>query len=429
MRTIFVIFLLPLVCFAKEITYDELVKVALVNSTAIKLKSNDVQIEEANMRLLQSKKYPQFSLAYNSEYYKNLDETSQSISAGDKLVNSSVSYKNSLGLSLLYDLYDFGAKDEQLKAQKQEINIKTLELCTEETKIKEEILKYYSGGLGASYDKQYLQQIRMVTKQIYEYKKRLFDSGMVSFVDVSNDAIRLIDLENKIDNANKEYQINITALDKLSYGFVKTDDILSPFDVQQLGSIVVDATYHQSYIAQQYKHKLAQKEYEKNSFRNSNFPQLSFSSNYYFYGSDQEHFKDGIYDIKDNSYNIALAIRVNLFEGFKYKNQLDKFELEIKKIYLEDSLAKENYDKEIAIIKQNITQLATLIQGAQKSLIQTKELQNTKIRLKENGEVDMIVKLQSEVDSLEKELSYHHQKISFDAEQIRLIIKYNLCNN
>lgn len=212
-----------LVClnaYSLELSYDDIVAHTLNQSTSLKYKQTEKDIENANLELLYSKLYPQLSMIYSADNYENLDKSQQTVSVGDKLVNSSVKYKNSLGLNLSYELYDFGAKDEQIKAQKQEIIIKQSEKCAQELKIKEEILKHYTNAINAKYDKDSLIQSRNFIKQIYEYKKRLFNSGTISLVEVSNESMKLIDFENKIDEANKEYQTSLVALSHISYNFV-----------------------------------------------------------------------------------------------------------------------------------------------------------------------------------------------------------------
>lgn len=419
--------LICLNAYSLELSYDDIVTYTLNNATSLKYKQTEKDIENANLELLYSKLYPQLSMLYSADNYESLDEQRQNVSVGDKLVNSSVKYKNSLGLNLSYELYDFGVKDEQIKAQKQEITIKQLEECAQELKIKEEILKHYTNAINAKYDKDYLTQSRSFVKQIYEYKKRLFDSGNISLVEVSNESMRLIDFENRIDEANKEYQTSLVALSHISYNFVDPlKTILLPLESKNEFK-KEKISYDESYLAEQYRLKLIQKQHERKSFLFSNLPQVGLSSNYYLYGADDEHYRASTQDIRRNSYSIGLSVRVNLFEGFKYSNQMNKFDLETQKIFLEDTMAKEDFEKEIETSQENIQQLNNLLLGNNKNLEESKKMVATKIRLNENGELDTISKLQSVLDLLDKELITKHKQTSLSMEQIKLNIRKGIC--
>lgn len=423
---LFIIFIC-LNTYPSEVSYDDIVSHTLSQATSLKYKQTEKEIEDANLELLYSKLYPQLSLIYSIDDYESLDKQRQSISVGDKLVNSSVKYKNSLGLNLYYELYDFGAKDEQIKAQKKEINIKKFEQCSQELKIKEEILKYYANALNAKYDKDYLAQSRSLVKQIYEYKKRLLNSGNISLVEVSNESMRLIDFENKIEEANKEYQTNILFLNHISYNYVNLQNSsLLPLTLKN-GYKKENIFYEDSYLAEQYKQKILQKEYEKNSFLMTNLPQIGLSTNYYLYGADDDSFKISTDDIRRNSYSIGISVRLILFEGFKYFHQMDKYNLEMRKISLEDAMAKEDFEKEVETSQKNVEQLSRLIDVNNKNLFESKEMLSVKTRLNDSGEIDTISKIQTNIDLLDKELALKHKEISLASEQIKLNIRKSVC--
>ena len=272
-----------------------------------------------------------------------------------------------------------------------------------------------------------MTQSRSFVKHIYEYKKRLFESGNISLVEVSNESMRLIDFENKIDEANKEYQISLVALSHISYNFVDPlKTILLPLESKNEFK-EEKISYDESYLAEQYRLKLIQKQHERKSFLFSNLPQVGLSSNYYLYGADDEHYRASTQDIRRNSYSVGLSVRVNLFEGFKYSNQMNKFDLETQKISLEDTMAKEDFEKEIETSQENIQQLNNLLLGNNKNLEKSKKMVATKIRLNENGELDIISKLQSVLDLLDKELITKHKQTSLSMEQIKLNIRKGVC--
>lgn len=410
---------------AKTLAYEEIVSITISNSPKLKIRQTDVKIQQSNVESLYSKFYPQISIVYNNEYNKNLDANTKNISVGNTSVNSSVKYENSLAFGLNYELYHFGTTNEQIKAAKQEIEVKKVETCLEEARLKEEILNHYVKALSAYDDIIFFKEIRELNKQIYEYKSRLQQSGIKSKLTVLDEAVKLIELENKIEQSRVDYIINVLALSKLSYINLDLNSTkLVPLLTNE-NNVTTNTglRYEDTSSAKQYQEKLEQKQSEINSLKLSILPIVSLSSNYYYYGSDQNNFTDSYKELKRNSWNIGLNLRWDIFEGFKYYSELKKLELEKVRLLYEYEFSKKEFEMEISSKIQNIYQMKQILQNESQSLQVINEIVISNNLLIEEGEIDAISHLESKINKLYKKLSLQKYMNNYNYENILLRIK------
>jgi outer membrane protein TolC len=401
-----VFFLYAISCNGQTITYEDIVKNAISNSTKLKIGKTNVKIEEANLGILDANFYPQVTAIYSTEYTKNLDEKTQNVSVGEINVNSNTQYENSIALKLNYELYNFGATNERLKVGKQEVTIKEIDICLEESKLKEEILNHYTKALNNSLEMKVFQEIRLIKKQIYDYKTRLQQAGMNSNVVILNEAINLIDLENKIEQLKNEYLNSLLNLSKLSQTNFDLHDLqLIPLTLESNNSLE-NVQYEDTPFGKQYLVKITQKQNELNALKLSKLPVISFTSNYYYYGSDNNSFATSYKELRKNSWNSGFNLRWNIFEGFKSDSETKRLELEKIKLLYEYELAQKEFEIELSTKIQNINKNKQMLSNELQGSKIADEIANTNILLRGEGTIDIIVQLEAKIETLNHEASF-----------------------
>lgn len=418
------IYMMFISCNLFGIEYEEILISALSNSLTLQMKQTEIQIEQVNTNTIESKLYPTISVAYNNEYSQNLDSDTKNISVGTTSVNSNINYKNSLAFSLSYEMYNFGATQKQIESAQKGIKIKELEKKVEIEKLQENLLSYYLKALYAVEEATHYKEIRSVNKMIFEYKNRLWQSGMLSQIEVANEAIKLIELENKIQEANRQYSTNLIELSKVSHINLDVNTtILSPFRPRD--EVVEHIKFENTYLGLLYKQKLAQKQDEKQAVQLSDLPTISMNSNYYYYGSDQDSASTSFKEIKENSWNIGFNLRWLMFDGFKYKNELKKLQLEEQKIVQEFEFAKREYEYEIISGTNTLEQLTNLLKTQIKNIDALDNIVISKNLLHKQGEIDTITQQQSKIDNLYAQLTYKRQLHECAYQKMLLQLKTN----
>ncbi len=421
-QTLFLTTCMVSVLCGSDITFTELQIAAMASSHRLKLRTIDTSIEEARLESVYSTLYPQLSLGYSSEYNQNLDKASSgTISVGGTTINSSVQNKDSLALSLNYELYHFGTTLKQIEMSKNEIASKKLEVCNEETKLYLELLDHYATAQKAQSEQRYKSQMHTLRQELYNLKQRLYTAGKESRVSVGDEAIRLIDLERDIERSHMSYDENLIALTKLSH---------VELDLKETQLLPLNTTSEEIHIgsfeensqARQYQEKITQKNTEISKQNRSEFPVISLYSNYYLYGSDMHNAYNAIADIKPNSWNAGLSIRWSLFEGFKDESESARLHFELDRIQEEYDLAKREFDADTQTKQQHLERLSMLTKNETDALNETRNKVLMTQRLRAQGEADAVSEVSVKLEGLERELTLDTETIqhAYEAESLKL---------
>ena len=421
-KCLFFIFCAATILVGREISFSELQTSASENSHRLKLRSIDTSIEQARLDSVYSALYPQLSLGYSGEYNKNLDKaTSGTLSVGGTTINSGVQNKDSVALSLNYELYHFGTTLKQIEMSKKEIASKKLEVCNEETKLYLELLDHYSTAQKAQSEYRYKSQMHTLRQELYSLKQRLYAAGKESRVSVGDEAIRLIDLEREIEHSQMSYDENLIALTKLSHIDLdlKSTQLLplttKPEEIH-IGS------FEENSQARQYREKIEQKNAEISLNIRTQLPVLSLYSNYYLYGSDMHNAAQAFEDMKPNSWNAGLSLRWNLFEGFKYNSESARLHFERDRLSEEYELAKREFDAQTQISQQKIDRLTQLQKNNTLIVNESRSKIAMIKRLREQGEADAVSEVSVKLETLERELTLESEMIQqmYEAEGLKL---------
>jgi len=425
MKNLLFLLIFEIIAVSQNISFDQFKEAASLYSHRLKLRTIDISIEAARLGSVYSSLYPQLSLGYSGEYNQNIDKAdSGTLSVGGTTINSSVQNKDSLALSLNYELYHFGTTLKQIEMSKKEIASKKLEVCNEENKLYQELLDHYASAQKAQSEHKFKTAMHALRKKLYDYKQRLYTAGKEARGSIGDEAIRLIDLERDIERSLMSYEENLLALTKLSHielDFKNTK--LLPLNAQP--EKIHIGSFEDNVQARQYQEKLAQKNAEISLNNRSQFPVISFYSNYYLYGSDPHNVYDALNDIRPNSWNMGLSIRWNLFEGFKYNSESARLHFELDRINEEYKLAKREFDAQTQISQHKIDRLYQL----QKNDVFIVNESRSKIamftRLREQGELDAVSEVTVILEGLERELTLDTETIqhAFETESLKLLYR------
>jgi len=285
MRFLLILLVLVISLSANEITYNQLLEFATKDSNLLKIRKSDELIETARLKSLYSIYYPTLSLSYNSEYKKDLTDGLSGIeSVGDTVISNGTNWQNSLSLNMNYELYQFGVKAKQIALVKQDVKIKKLLWCEEQTDLFSNILERFSSARKASIQQVMQSELLKLRKELYAIKQRLYRAGQYSKIDLGDEAIGIIDMERDIENSLMQYQDDLLELSKLSHIELDSNsDTLVPIGQNKN---LHKPSFDDSARGLKQQHKINQKKEEISLHNRTLMPKLSAYSNYYLFGSD-----------------------------------------------------------------------------------------------------------------------------------------------
>ncbi len=409
---------------AEPITIEKLLKSASSESTRLKLYKTDEKIENAKYNSLSTQYYPTLGVSYNTEYNRDengLPRGSESI--GDTLITSGTRYQSSLSLNMNYELYHFGTTMKSREIAEREVKLKYLLWCEEEKKLHQSILERYNSALKMKIQSDLKQQMLEVRQDLYEIKKRLYRAGKYSKVDLGDEAIFIIDLEREIERAKMQYQDDIVNLSALSH--VELDEensVLMAIGYTQADVLVDD--FEETTEGYRYTQLIHQKEEAMSQYKRTQFPTISMYGNYYFYGSDPDDVYDSFDAIRKNSWKLGLAVRMTLFEGFKYNTESERLHLELQRVKQERELRKREYEYDAKIKANKIIHLVALQNKDERLHNETQEKIKMIDRLRKTHQVDSVSELTAKLEGYERELNLKIEMSETAYENASLHILY-----
>jgi len=332
-----IIFLLGInTATAETLVFKSVLEKAAINSYDLKISQIDVKIAQTEIKQARSEYFPLISMNYNSQYDKDLTNgTSALTTVGDSVVVNSTRYLNALSAGLQYNLFDFGVRKKKLdiakkgKLQKQTVytqNFRDLKLNLSDT---------YTKTLLVSRELQTNEQLLSLNKTLFSMYEKLYDSGTARKTDMTDQALKVAVLINKIDDLKTQLKKdlsdlsfytkeNYTTSDKILNLFDEEEGIVpisnkSPIKLEIKESAVLDTANIPEY--KEYQLEIEKKKAELSMLKRQNLPQFRFATNYYFYGTDKNRYFDSFKDMEDRSLSFRVSSTLPVFDGLKNQAQ------------------------------------------------------------------------------------------------------------
>lgn len=221
-----------------------------------------------------------------------------------------------------------------------------------------------------------------------------------------------------------QYQEDLSVLSSLSYIELEeaTTELL-PIGGIELALVADD--FEETTQGHRYSELIRQKEDEISMHKRSQFPTLAMYGNYYLYGSDPVDAYDSFEDVQRNSWKLGLAVRINIFEGFKYNNESDRLRYELVRIQQERDLSKREYEYEVSAKSTKIMHLKTLEVKDEDLYLQTQDKIDMVNRLRENQQVDSVSELNAKLEGLERELNLkiEHSEAAYEKASLNILYR------
>lgn len=420
--TFFILFTIVIPAKAETLIFKNVLEKAVKNSYDLKLSEIDVKIAQTEIKEARAEYFPTVAMNYNSQYDRDLTNgTSVITPVGDSIVTNSTRYLNALSTGMQYNLFDFGVRKIKLemakkgKIQKQteyEKNLRDLKLTLSDS---------YTKALLSTRELKANEDLLIINRTLFLMYENLYNSGITRKTDLTDQALKVAVLINKIDNlkTNLKKELadisfytkeNYTTSTKMLNLFQEEEGVvpisnekpLIKLEVKESG--ILDISKIPEY--KEYQLEIEKKKSELAVLKRQNLPQFRLSTNYYLYGTDTDSYSDSLNDMTQRSLSFRVSSVLPVFDGLKNQAQREKAKLEIERLALER-------DKKVESVKSFYEKAYDEAIDANEKL----ENQQNSLKLTE-AKIAMIEKLNQQ--QLIDKISYVKEKADLITQKLEL---------
>ena len=165
-----------------KIDFDSIWEKAKDHSYDLKIADFNILIAKQDIRGARSEYFPKLMLSAGTEYTKNYRDNRETtvMSIGESFINPYTRYQSIMGITLTYNLFDFGVRKGNLDIAKEDVGLKELE---HEDKIQElnlNLVDTYSKILITQKQIELNNKILLLEEKNLASKELLFSAGEIS---------------------------------------------------------------------------------------------------------------------------------------------------------------------------------------------------------------------------------------------------------
>ena len=402
---------------AETLTYDGTMQEALDRSYELKIANVDVRLSENSVRTALSQYFPTVRGRANSEYLKDLQGNRSLASSlpsavvGDQILPTGTRFQNSVGVSLNYTLLDFGIRHRRLDIAKIDILSKKAAADQQSRDLQLRVLDTYTNALLNYRTLKARESILILYRQLFDLKKRLYQAGTASKVELAEVAIQQAQTLDDVESVRNDFHKN---LNDLSY-FTKREYDEHAVEVEEIPTVAeiqaADFQRENTPEARIYQMTLEQKQKEIEMLKRQYLPQFALYSNYNLYGTDPDAYDRSVGNVSNRTLSVGVNMNVMLFDGFRNASLVNKAKLELERINLEKAqkLDQVQYRFDSAQQELETANAETLTKG---TVVNKSQDKLTMLgQLSDQGVVDKTLPLTEHISRIRRQLEAEKQLI------------------
>lgn len=403
--------------FVTKIDYDEIWSRAKSHSYDLKIADFNILISKQGIRNARSEYFPKLNLGAGTEYTKNYRDTRDTtvMAIGESFINPYTRYQSIFGITLSYNLFDFGVRKGNLDIAKEDVALKELQEAEKLQELNLTIIDTYSKILMFRKQIDIYKEIAVLERRNLEIKERLYEAREISKMELNDAVVEVEDAERKI---NELYGMFSESLSWLSF---YTGEEYNPEDIKALEMKKPDfdvtsfTDYTKSITWQIHEKELKKKELELKVAKRNYCPKVTAYSRYYIYGSDPVSYNDSLGDIRPSNFTVGGAISMPVFDGFKNSANVQRLILELKQLQVERDKAIAEFMTKLAVMRTNLIYLDKQIYNSEMAIKELSEKEKSLNRLYSRKLVSPLEVNEVKIKLLEQKIEYEKNRITFIA--------------
>lgn len=391
-----------------KITFDEILKKSKKHFYDIKIADFEILIAKQGIRDARSEYFPKITANAGTEYTKNFRDlaTSSVTTVGDSFINPYTRFQSIFGITLSYNVFDFGIRRNNLDIMKEDTAIKELLVKAQTQDLAMTLIDTYSRLLIAKKQIELNEEILKLETENLNMKERLFNAKELSKTDLNNQKVKVKFIEQKLAELNsiaeeslnwisfytgEEYDIN-----KISVTEFKKPDF-DPMEFNDYTKTITWQIQEKELKKKELEHRIAKKNY---------LPKVNAYSRYYIYGSDHSSYNDMFDDISPSNFTVGGNIIMPVFAGLKTSALVQKTSLELKKQFIERDKAIAEFMTKLSILRSNLMWLENQVEVNKEILTELKDKENSIQRLVDKKITSPLELNETKIELLEQQIEY-----------------------
>lgn len=400
--------------FTTGITFDEILEKARNHSYDLKIADFNILISKQEIRGARSEYFPKLHLSAGTEYTKNFRDTKDStvMSIGDAFINPYTRYQAVLGITLSYNLFDFGVRRGQLNIAKEDEALRILEEQQKLQDLNLTLVDTYSKIILTKKQIEYYKKILAIQENNLEYYTRLFNAKEVSRTELNDATVKVSETKRKIGElkgilAESLNWLSFYTGDNYDIENLKVSEIKKPtFDVSAFND------YTKSIIWQINEKKIKKKEFELKVAKRTNYPKVNAYSRYYLYGSDKSNYGESFGNIRPSNFTVGGSINMLAFDGMKNRANIEKVNLELQQLQVERDKSIAEFMTKLATMRTNLMYLNKQLNENKDIVKELTDKEKSMRRLSAKKIISPIEDNNTKVELLEQQIEYEKNRIT-----------------
>lgn len=341
-----------------KISFDDVLEKAKEHSYDLKIADYNILISKQDIRGAKSEYFPKLYFGGGFEYTKNFRDIHDStvMSIGDAFINPYTRFQSMLGITLAYNLFDFGVRGGSLKTAKQDTALKELQALQQLQEMNLTLLDTYAKILVTSKQIEINKEILSIEEKNLQMRERLFEAKEISEMELNDEKVKVATVKTKIADLKSIRQESINWLSFYTGETYDSDNL----KIEELKRPDFDVTafndYTKSIVWKVHEKNIKKKELELYVAKRNNFPKINAYTRYYLYGSDYSNVGKSL-GIEPSNFSVGASLSMPLFDGFKNSALIEKTKLELKQLQVERDKAIAELMTKLATMRSNLIYL------------------------------------------------------------------------
>lgn len=400
--------------YKTKINFDDVLKKAKEHSYDLQIADYNVLISKQEVRGARSEYFPKLNVGGGMEYTKNYRDVRETtvMSIGEAFINPYTRFQSVLGITVSYNLFDFGVRSGHLKAAKENVEIKKLENKEKLQELSLTLLDSYTKVLITTKQIEINKEILALEEKNLEMKERLYKAKEISKTELNDERVKVQAIKNKLSDLSltRDESLNWLSFytgEKYDANNLKVSDLKkTDFDVMAFQDYTKSVTW------KIHEKNIKKKEFELKAVKRNNYPKINTYGRYYLYGSDHSSYPQSISGIEPSNFSIGASLSMPVFDGFKNSALVHKTEFELKQLNIERDKAIAQLATRLANMRSNLVYLDEKIDENNKIIDELTDKEKSVNKLASKKLVSGIEPNDAKIELLNQQIEYDKNSVT-----------------